>query len=398
MTYSRYADDITFSSNIAFSKDFVYWDEQENIWVAGNVLEKELNKAGFKINPNKTRYSTYSSRQFVTGLIVNKNTNVTPEYKKQNRAMVHSLITTGEFYIPTQTEKIKGHLNQLIGRLNHTIYAKYYQPILDVSLSPNERKEIKDKNGQNLIQNLNKWQKGHTKSAIADHQTKLLRNVLFYKYFIGINKTKIFTEGITDPIYFKTAANKLGKKGSFSFQSMNKSLAKLGLMGGTPNINKFLINLEDSNFITLQKFKVNSDYPAIFILDYDKGLDSCEKIIKEFNDKEPHEEQFIYFNKNIYILLLQVYQGKDNYKNNPTCIENLITYNNNCITTTGSKNESIKWENKEISKMDFSKIVRSNPDDFNFDKFTKLFDLIHKIEEDYQKRLQDMQIGLTQAQ
>lgn len=64
LDYSRYADDLTFSTN-----NHLFLNE-ETIFL--KKLSEEVERAGFKINNNKTRLQFSSSRQEVTGLIVNK--------------------------------------------------------------------------------------------------------------------------------------------------------------------------------------------------------------------------------------------------------------------------------------------------------------------------------------
>lgn len=384
LTYTRYADDISFSSNCPLPEELVYWDDSQQIWVAGNILEKVILKTGFLINPKKTRYTIIPSRQLVTGIVVNIHTNASSQYKKQNRAMVNSLLQKGEFYIKKNGIQTNGTLNQIIGRLNHTIYAKYHRPITDRKLEQKEREKLKEENRDYIIDILSKkWHKGKKSYSEADHQTKLLRDVLFYKYFNSLDKTKIFTEGVTDSIYFQIAAEKFNLKDSLSFQKMNLSLKKLGLKGGTPTIESFLKNIEDNNFINLNQFKTNSEYPAIFILDYDQGLDSCPRIIEKFSTGI----QYRHIIRNIYVLLLKPYNGKDDYKKNKTCIENIIRYKDEPIKVAGTKNEDIHWNNSLIPKMEFSRYVSNHKTDFDFSEFEKIFDLIQKIEQDYFKLL-----------
>lgn len=392
LTYTRYADDITFSSNIDFRKNFVDWDDEKKIWIADNKLERTINHAGFNINPNKTRYSCFNSRQVVTGLIVNKYVNVNSEYKKQNRAMVDSLLKTGKFYILKDNQKSQGNINQLIGRLNHTIYAKYHQPITETSLSPEERANIEKKNKNALIKIINSsWQRNGGNIPKADHQTKLLRNVLFFKYFTKLDKTKILPEGLTDITYLKIAADKLGKKDEYSFQRINTSLEKLGITGGTSPINNFINYLNSRFFLNLEQFQLHSKYPVIFILDYDQGLKDRTNITNKFSKQKG--SQYIYITRNIYILLLKPYYNSDDYMNNPskTCIENLIQYKGSPISTTGDKNEDIQWDNRKISKMDFSKVVSQKSEEFDFSLFSNIFKLISDIEKDYSRKLEKME-------
>ena len=181
--------------------------------------------------------------------------------------------------------KTNGTLNQLIGRLNHAIYAKYHRPTTDIKLDQKEREKLKERNRNDIIDIIsNKWHKGKSSYSEADHQTKLLRNVLFYKYFNSLDKTKIFTEGVTDSIYFQIAAERFNLKDKLSLQKTNISLKKLGLKGGVPTIESFCKNIENNNFLNLNQFKTNSNFPAIFILDYDQGLDGCPKIIEKFSN------------------------------------------------------------------------------------------------------------------
>ncbi len=83
ITYSRYVDDLTFSSNNYIKKDFLH--EIENI----------LNSHGFTINPSKTRFVSIGKAQKVTGLIVNKKVNIPRTQYKQIRAIVHNISQKG---------------------------------------------------------------------------------------------------------------------------------------------------------------------------------------------------------------------------------------------------------------------------------------------------------------
>ncbi len=385
LTYTRYADDISLSSNRPFPKELVYWNDLHKIWVVGNVLEKVIIKTGFIINPKKTRYITNKSRQLVTGVVVNSHTNTTSEYKKKNRAIVNSLLTKGEFYIEKEGGKVKGTLDQIIGRLNHTIYVKYYNPVIDTNLNKEQREELRIENKHKILDILSKrWHKGNRSCSEADHQTKLLRNIIFHKYFNSLDKIKIFPEGLTDSIYFKLAAEQLNfEKDKLSFQRINNSLKKLGITGGTAPIEVFLKNIKNNNFININKFKTNSKFPAIFILDYDKGLDNCSGIINNFKNGS----QYCYITRNIYVLLLKPYNGKDDYKGeNKTCIENIIKYKDKPIKVS-SNNEDILWNDSSISKMKFSTYVSNHKSEFDFSGFEEIFNLIKEIKKDYTKLL-----------
>jgi RNA-directed DNA polymerase len=80
LRYSRYADDITFSSmHNVYHKKGEFLKELQEI-IAGQ---------GFMINTSKTRLQKQGYRQVVTGLVVNKRVNVPKRYIKNLRAWLY---------------------------------------------------------------------------------------------------------------------------------------------------------------------------------------------------------------------------------------------------------------------------------------------------------------------
>jgi len=83
-TYTRYADDLTFSSNRpAFREPF------------HAELDAILQAEGYQQNETKQRLQLPRQRQEVTGLVVNERPNVPREYVRQIRAMLHNWETKG---------------------------------------------------------------------------------------------------------------------------------------------------------------------------------------------------------------------------------------------------------------------------------------------------------------
>jgi len=77
--YTRYADDITFSSSRrSFPKPIAYLDSVTNQIVVGVELSKVVAHNGFQINQSKVRLQKTGQRQQVTGLTVNEKPNVDP--------------------------------------------------------------------------------------------------------------------------------------------------------------------------------------------------------------------------------------------------------------------------------------------------------------------------------
>ncbi len=81
LVYSRYADDMVFSSEIkTIQKSFV--DE----------IAKIILKYGFLLNNSKTRILHRSKRQIVTGLVVNTKLNIKREYLRNTSAILHNIL------------------------------------------------------------------------------------------------------------------------------------------------------------------------------------------------------------------------------------------------------------------------------------------------------------------
>jgi len=84
MKYSRYADDLTFSTD-----DNVDYEKLTKI-VSEIVFEE-----GFVLNVEKSRILTKSNRQVVTGIVVNEGLNVNRKYIRSLRALLHNCYQKG---------------------------------------------------------------------------------------------------------------------------------------------------------------------------------------------------------------------------------------------------------------------------------------------------------------
>ena len=83
LTYTRYADDLTFSSDHEIGNDLLL------------DIISIINKHNFAINEKKLRLANKNSRQTVTGLVVNEKVNVNRKLIRNVRAMIHDLKTNG---------------------------------------------------------------------------------------------------------------------------------------------------------------------------------------------------------------------------------------------------------------------------------------------------------------
>ena len=115
LTYSRYADDMTFSSDSLISSD-------EILDIISIIQEN-----GFKINEKKLRLKKANQKQTVTGLTVNEKVNVERKLLKKTRAMLHDLSMNGVYVAARKHFKIEGDvqarllvrfINRLEGYIN----------------------------------------------------------------------------------------------------------------------------------------------------------------------------------------------------------------------------------------------------------------------------------------
>ena len=102
VTYSRYADDMTFSSDHSvYARDGLFFKELEDI----------VRSSGFKINEKKTRLQKKGSRQEVTGLIVGEKVNTYRQFTKNLRAAVFHAETHG--CTPHEFNNIMGRVSYM---------------------------------------------------------------------------------------------------------------------------------------------------------------------------------------------------------------------------------------------------------------------------------------------
>ena len=129
-TYTRYADDITFSSKKIFSNKCIVYNRNGNPILEGfllsDVLKDLINSCGFEINFNKVRLENKIVRQEVTGITVNDFPNVRRTYIRQIRAMLHSWDKDG------LDNAAKKHLEFKSKKLHYTIKDKssYFKNVL----------------------------------------------------------------------------------------------------------------------------------------------------------------------------------------------------------------------------------------------------------------------------
>ncbi len=182
-SYSRYADDITFSTNLKqFPSAIAFCPLGEVNWREGPSLKKIVQSSGLKLNSSKSRMQQSYQRQATTGLTVNDKVNVGTYYYKGVRFCAHAMMTKGKAIANSKLSVApNGELSkhELWGMLCH----------------------INDIKGRELPHNAIRAFKP---SAVPSY-LKLMKDFYHYYRIHTAEKPLIICEGKTDYIYLKEA-------------------------------------------------------------------------------------------------------------------------------------------------------------------------------------------------
>lgn len=369
LDYTRYADDLTFSTN-----DNNFLKNQTKFM---NLLVNEIGRAGFKLNIQKTRLQYNTSRQEVTGLVVNKKLNVKKSYYKNTRAMANTLYRTGNFTI----DGIQGNIKQLEGRFSFINQLDRYNNSL------NDEKH----NFFNLHSREKQYQK-----------------FLFYKYFFSNNKPILVTEGKTDIVYIKSALKNLHTKypnliykktdGTFEFKiSFLRRTKRLSYFlnfvqdgaDSMKNLYNFFVSDKSSKyenylnyFSTISNRKPN--FPIIFI--FDNELNNKEKPLHKFINhiklddskcSKFKEDCKINLIDNLYLLTNPLIQNKSECEIEDLFDEHTLNHKIDGKTFNRDLNKlnGTEYYSKEI----FSKYISKNYKTINFDNFEPFLNNLNEI-------------------
>lgn len=377
LDYTRYADDMTFSTN---DKTFLEkWD------LFYSELEKKVIKAGFSINEKKTRITFRDSKQVVTGLVVNKKISVDHSYYRKVRAMAHSLYTNGSYSI----DGIEGNVRQLEGRFAFIDQIEKYNNICDST--------------------------GKHNAFTLNGRERQYQKFLFYRYFFDIDKPLIVTEGKTDIRYIKAALRNLHSEypelvekdasGKFIYKvnffkrsKRFKYLFDLALDGAdslTYLYNHFVSNGKDNRINYLDYFlritKRVPQYPVIFV--YDNEMTNSKKPLYKFaNHAKLDNNQraslgtdlFLRLTPrgNLFLLTNPLAEGKTESE-----IEHMFTEETRDVELGGktlsleSKFDSTKFFGKDH----FSNYVLANYSTIDFGGFRPFLDTIKMVLQEYEK-------------
>lgn len=367
LSYTRYADDMSFSTNNrSFKTDYIEFIKE---------LKVLLKNSGFDINESKTRLEYYSSRQEVTGLTVNKKINARRKFIKQTRAMVDQLLKTDSFKI----DGVIGTQEQLEGRLAFINQLDWYNNDL-------ESESKKNKGNKRYISGLNAREKQY-------------QYFLFYKYFFKPSKPTIVTEGKTDIIHIKAALmkysdrypNLITKNDSgkyvFNLYFLNKTKRLkyfLGIVQNGADTMKNIWNFYNgsNNCDNLLKYINNKrEYgmitdvnPVILLFDNEEEPDKpLRKFLKHIGMNGESNKPFLQLNDNLYLQKIPRINDSDSE------IEDLYSKEILNISINDKKFEKIVKDKDTFSKDIFSKYILEHYQEIDFSNFLPLLDSINNI-------------------
>lgn len=375
-TYTRYADDLTFSTNNPlFPKEIAFPSaDNPNLWLPGKDLVGLVTKSRFKLNPAKTRMQYKDSRQEVTGLIVNRKVNVRNEYRRKVRAMVYRLFTTGNFNLEHKSvdeagNQIKisnlGSINQLHGMLGFIDSIDLYNQNL-----------TKEALGSLYV-------KKENAKAITTKEA-MFRRFLFFKEFYTANKPVIVCEGNTDNIYLTHAIRSLSsaypllaettpehkinlKIRLFKYADTSTGrILKMG--GGFSDLARFIADYSKEQ----TRFKaLGEKFPVIVLFDNDSAAAPILKAISEVKKmKVESAEPFVHISGNLYALATPLLGGTKT-----SCIEDFFDASATKTTIDGKTFDPSKTadKTKTFDKVVFAhKVVVPQAATLNFTGFNQL--------------------------
>ncbi|WP_219906377.1 retron Ec67 family RNA-directed DNA polymerase/endonuclease [Staphylococcus pasteuri] len=406
LDYTRYADDLTFSTN---DKAF-----EKNTDTILSEIKMEIVKSGFKVNDKKTRIQNYRIRQDVTSLTVNKKINTKKTYFKNTRAMANNLYKNHEFFIDNKL----GTIEQLEGRFAFINQIDKYNNKIS-KIKSFERNTLVH---QKYLESMYLIKKENSKTQYFKNLNKREREYqtfLFYRHFYGNSKPIIVTEGKTDIRYIKAALKNLYKYypdliekdgNSFIFKinflkrfkskpsKMNKLHYFLNILPDGADAMKNIYNYYNENDSYypnyIKKFKLlgkNVPYNPVILM-FDNELQNTKKPLSNFckhaklsNDKKNKLKTDYYINliENLYLLTHQLMPNSNENELEDLFDQQALSKKIGGKTfKRGDGFDTNQYYGKEI----FSQYIISNYKRINFDNFRPLLDNLVEIIKDYSKK------------
>lgn len=392
-SYSRYADDLTFSTNKAGFPKSIAVEIEKGKWIVGQALTTILKKSYFELNPAKTRMQYRDSRQEVTGLLVNKRINVRPEYRKMVRAMTHRLTTTGKFHVKTSKVDLMGHPVETTeeGKVRRLQGMFGFIDWIDQGQSRTRRRT-------DDLQEIG--EEDFEAPAALTSTERSYRRFLMHRDFWSSEKPLILCEGKTDSIYMRGAIRQLVSKHPMLakpaknpgevdyavrfFKYSPTAQRVLGLAGGADCVRGFIASYLKSFKATP---KASKQQPVILLIDNDQAGKKFYGMIQNYSGKKVVTglEEFHHLRANVYVVFTPITKEGDS-----STIEDLFEQK---LLETIHEGKKFNPSNKklddatEYGKWVFAThIVRPHVAKVNFSKFDDLLGSLEAAIKDHQTK------------
>ena len=386
-TYTRYADDLTFSTNLSDMPPeiVVAAGGQNHEWLPGTALSSIVKKSGYAFNASKTRLQYRNSRQDVTGLVVNKKVNIRNEYRRAVRSMVHNLFKSGDFHhkvvVPSPTgpaiQKIPGTLPQLHGMLGFI--------------------DAVDLHNKRLQQHANMG--GTSPKAQIRLKESQYRLFLMFGNFYSAQQPTIICEGKTDNVYLREAIRRLAasyptlasvtagsnvdlKVKLFKYPDTSTGRI-LGLHGGSGDLKNFIQKYSDD----MKKFKAPGlHHPTIVLVDNDTGGHAVGGVVSTIIKKPvTWQEPFVHVTRNLYLTATPLIGGKESAIEDFFSVATLNTQLSGKSFQKDPPFDATKHYGKAIFA---EEVVKKNAPTIDFTGFKPVLDNLAAILADYATKQQ----------
>ncbi|MDP8215824.1 MAG: reverse transcriptase domain-containing protein [Candidatus Kaelpia imicola] len=384
--YTRYADDLTFSTLSSVFPEAILKKEvvngREDI-VIGEELKNTVIDNGFKINKKKLRLKDKRQRQEVTGLTTNVFPNVNRKFIRQVWTMIHmwykhGLASAEKEYFNRIDDKFRNPKHKrpsfkeiLVGKIDFIGQIRGRQDRIYLNLCRTFRKLCPkkkfyvdyDDESLPLIITEGSTDRIHLKAALRTLYSKRL-----YRYLdVRFNEyTQSMGSGALSKLCKEMCKVQQPVKTIFIFDSDEEEYIVFANEGGRCGAPRYWGNNVFSFSLPIPPHRQKQSYISIehyYKDDEIKRLDSngCRLFFKnefDWNTKE-------HLSENLKI--------KEDKKIKGTKLTSIIDHN-----IVSSSNDA----NMVLSKSLFAKNVlhkENNFHDFNFDEFTRIFDLINEI-------------------
>ncbi len=326
LTYTRYADDITFSSNRKISFENVV-STLNNDSIISTELESIIQSCGFNINHDKVRFRINKSQRVeVTGLTVNQFPNVRRIYiRNKINAVLHAIdkhgITKAQQKFNNkfdEKQRLKIHPNLFkvvcgrIGFIKHVLKQRpqKYRPVLSIDKIINKYKNLYWR--ENIFESIEQIAVGY--DAI------------------------IVTEGKTDWMHLKAALSRLTKKDKFN--SLNIKFYEYHNNMGNTTLEKFCL--------LSQKRVIDTKIICIF----DSDVSETNKNVNNV-DGAPRK-----WSNNLFSFSTQLPPHRNSIEEG--CIE--FYYTNDEILTFNENGQRLIFEEELKVRKEKKYIIDSTPD------------------------------------